>query len=81
MKITTEFYGRLKQQFSPEPIEIELTKTPATLQTVFDSLCQQHHVKINQQSIKPILNDTFADWGDEVKNNDIVGFFPPAAGG
>ncbi|MCX7553533.1 MoaD/ThiS family protein [Marinicella sp. S1101] len=81
MKITTEFYGRLKEQFSPEPIEIESIPHPATIQTVFDLLCELHQVKINPESIKPILNDTFADWDDEVKQHDIVGFFPPAAGG
>lgn len=81
MKITTEFYGRLKDEFSHVPIEIELANDTTTIESIYLQLCKNHQVTANLPIVNPILNDTFADWQDTVKENDVVGFFPPAAGG
>jgi len=83
MKIKIEFYGRLKTEFSQEPIEFEIMNQSSnpTLEFIFFDLCKKYDVTPNTNIIKPILNDTFAEWSDTVKTNDAVGFFPPASGG
>lgn len=80
MNITIEFYGRLKAQFNDQPISMAIDSTQ-TIENVIDKLCKNQQTSINKQVIKPILNDTFADWTDAVSANDVIGLFPPAAGG
>lgn len=81
MKINIEFYGRLKDEFSQEPIEISIQNSESSLEHIYLDLCKSHQVTPNTKVIKPILNDTFADWQNQVKAGDVVGFFPPASGG
>jgi len=83
MKISIEFYGRLKADFSQLPIEIELPSDQPELriERIYLDLCEKHDTTPNTHIIKPILNDTFAEWQDTVKDKDVVGFFPPASGG
>lgn len=80
MNITIEFYGRLKAQFSESPI-IFNAHASMKIEHIIDQLCDDHQTNINKQVIKPILNDTFANWDDIVTENDVIGLFPPAAGG
>ena len=80
MKISTEFYGRLKEEFSQSPIELTIEGN-TTIEAIYLQLCSSHQITPNTQVIKPILNDTFADWQDRVSAHDVIGFFPPAAGG
>lgn len=83
MIIKTEFYGRLKDDFSQDPIEFEVTghDSNITLEQVYLMLCEKYHKTPNSNLIKPILNDTFAEWDEVVKASDVIGFFPPASGG
>ncbi len=80
MKITTEFYGRLKTEFSQQAITTEVS-ADQTIEAIYLHLCQEHQVKPNTKVIRPILNDTFSDWDQTVNAGDVVGFFPPASGG
>lgn len=80
MNIKIEFYGRLKAQFSNQPINMTV-ESSNTIEDIIDRLCQKQQSNINKQVIKPILNDTFANWDDTVNDNDVIGLFPPAAGG
>ncbi len=83
MKLKIEFYGRLKAAFSQHPLVLDIPahQTETTIAQIYLDLCKTHNNTPNTHIIKPILNDTFADWDDQVKANDVVGFFPPAAGG
>ncbi len=83
MKLTLEFYGRLKSEFSPTPIEFDISNfgSKVPIKEIYLKICQSHEVTADMQMIKPILNDTFADWNDVVNANDVLGFFPPASGG
>ncbi len=81
MKVTLEFYGRLKDQFSPTPLDVEIKNHASTIESVYLWMCEKHSIEPEVESIKPILNDTFANWDDVVSANDAVGFFPPASGG
>lgn len=80
MKISTEFYGRLKEEFSQLPIELNV-EADSTIEAIYLQLCASHQSTPDTQVIKPILNDTFAEWQDKVSAHDVIGFFPPAAGG
>ena len=83
MKLTIEFYGRLKAEFSQQQLEFDLPSQTAenTIEDIYLQLCESHNIQPSTHIIKPILNDTFANWGDPVKANDVVGFLPPASGG
>ncbi len=88
MKLSIEFYGRLKAQFSTKPLELNVAEpdktdrnTIITIENIYLDLCQSYGCKSEIKIIKPILNDTFAEWNDPVKTNDVIGFFPPASGG
>jgi molybdopterin converting factor small subunit len=79
MKINIEFYGRLKNQFSQSPITWQTSGN--NVAEVYHEICQKYQQKDESSLIKPILNDTFCEWHQTLKNNDSIGFFPPAAGG
>jgi molybdopterin converting factor small subunit len=83
MKLTIEFYGRLKAEFSSIPIEVDFENMShqTTIEQIYLDLCKQHNCEPAIKIIKPILNDTFADWHELIKANDVIGFFPPASGG
>ena len=76
--ITLEFYGRLRAQFSEQALTYETDST--TVSAVYQQLCQDHNVP-QANDIKPIINDEFAAWDDEIKTGDVLGFLPPASGG
>ena len=75
MKITVEFYGRLKDQF------IDWQTQSDTVITVYQELCTKYEQADQSSVIKPILDDTFCEWDQKLRDNDVIGFFPPAAGG
>lgn len=79
MKITVEFYGKLKTEFSQHPIE--WISVLFTIEEIYQEICNHHQQTVNTLAIKPIINDTFCDWHQLVQNNDVIGFFPPASGG
>ncbi|TDR18369.1 MoaD/ThiS family protein [Marinicella litoralis] len=79
MKITIEFYGKLKAEFSEHPIEWQ--SDAVTVNDIYHQLCKQHQKQPNTQVIKPIINDSFCDWQQVVNDGDVIGFFPPASGG
>ncbi len=76
--ITLEFYGRLRAQFSAQAPAYQTEHT--TIADVYQQLCKVHKVP-QANDIKPIINDEFANWQDEIKTGDVVGFLPPASGG
>ena len=83
MKLKIEFYGRVKAEFGQAPIELDIQEQQreTTIEYIYLDLCKKHNCIPNTHIIKPILNDTFAEWSDPVKTNDVIGFFPPASGG
>ena len=76
--ITLEFYGRLRAQFSEQALAYETNHT--NIAAVYQQLCLDNSVT-KTNDIKPIINDEFANWQDEVKTGDVLGFLPPASGG
>lgn len=79
MKITIEFYGRLKHQFDAN--HIEWNTQAKTIKGIYAELCKKHQCKDESNHIKPIIDDTFCDWHDTVKAGSNIGFLPPASGG
>ncbi len=79
MQIKIELYGRLKAQFNNSIIQLDTEQS--TIEGIYLELCQSHQVEPSQAVIKPILNDEFSDWKVTVAANDVIGLFPPAAGG
>jgi molybdopterin synthase sulfur carrier subunit len=79
MKITIEFYGRLKQQFDAD--HIEWVSQATTIKDIYTEICHEYNCEDESNLIKPIINDSFCDWHDTVSANSTIGFLPPASGG
>ena len=79
MNITIEFYGRLKVQYSASPISWQTEAT--SIATVYQELYTKYQQNDDSHLLRPILNDTFSEWQQSFQDGDVIGFFPPAAGG
>jgi len=79
MKITIEYYGRLQESFGGSSETAE-TDGP-TLLDVFQQQCSKHALDLTVDDIRPVVNDSFAEWNDTCQEGDVIGFLPPAAGG
>lgn len=76
--ITLEFYGRLRAQFSEQALAYETNHS--NIAEIYQQLCKDQNVPL-ANDIKPIINDEFAAWDDEIMTGDVLGFLPPASGG
>ncbi|WP_395374830.1 MoaD/ThiS family protein [Marinicella sp. W31] len=79
MNITIEYYGRLQDSFGNNSEKTETTGS--TLLDVFQQQCQKHQLDLSVDDIRPVINDSFAEWSDHCQEGDVIGFLPPAAGG
>ncbi len=80
-QITIEFYGQLQSTFSQQPLQYKIPNNTTSIEAVYLDLCATHNCTAATATIKPILNDNFAQWNDLLNDRDVLGFLPPAAGG
>ncbi len=86
-QLTVELYGRLKDQLGFVHSTRQTTATtPAQLwQELVAERLQQHKgleaAQLAPESIRPVINDTFAAWDDTLTEGDRVAFLPPSSGG
>lgn len=79
MNITIELYGRLKQVFGHDTLTWETEAT--TAKDIYLELCEHYHCVDESNIIRPIIDDTFAEWHSKIKETNVLGFLPPASGG
>lgn len=78
MRVKVKLFGPLKDRLPPEmrrmPIEVEVADS-ATVQDVAEAL------GIGDVGAVILVNDQETHRGKQLKDGDIVSFFPPLAGG
>jgi molybdopterin converting factor small subunit len=78
-KVQIEYFAILRDQrgLSTERYE---TNAPDA-QQLFAELQNKFHFTLATERLKVAINDSFADWKTEIKNDDRIVFIPPVAGG
>ena len=79
MNFKIEYYAQLRDEAacSRETV-VSTAETPAEL---FAELNMRHNFSLEQGQVKVAINDSFADWGCKLTDNDLIVFMPPMAGG
>lgn len=53
----------------------------ATVGQLYNEIRQKYEFSLPQERMSVAINDEFANWGEELSDNDSVVFVPPVAGG
>ena len=78
-KITVLFFGKLKETWNTNKIELESKCTNA--ESLYLELLDKTLEKPHKPSIKVAINDEFVDWDTAINDGDTIAFLPPASGG
>jgi len=78
-RIHVRYYALLREQRGcSEEIITTSAYSPSDL---YKELQEIHPFSLKPDVLKIALNDAFASWNDELKDNDTIVFIPPVAGG
>ncbi|MFN8671878.1 MAG: MoaD/ThiS family protein [Candidatus Sericytochromatia bacterium] len=79
IKINIEYFAKLKDE---RKLKKEVFETESkTLLDLYKELQFKYHFSLDYTALKVALNDEFSEWDNTIKDNDIVVFIPPVAGG
>ena len=79
--VRVRLFARLREQAGAEVVAAEVAPG-STVADVFAALRRLHpKVEADRESVRPALNQEFADWGAAVAEGDEVAFIPPVSGG
>jgi len=77
--IRVYYYALLREE---RGLSEEFFKTTAlTAEELYQELSEKHKFKLAPDMVKVAINNEFAQWQDELKDNDSIIFIPPVAGG
>jgi len=78
-RFNLKYFAKLKDDIgkSSEILEIEAN----TLLDIYNYLSKKYSLSLSKEFLRVALNDEFSDWDTQVKDNDIIVFIPPVAGG
>src|SRR5437899_270059 len=78
--ITARLFARLREQAGTGSEELEITQV--TVAEVYAALRELHpELESDPAVVRPVRNQSFADWADRVEDGDEVAFVPPVSGG
>ncbi len=79
MKIQIKYFAALREQagLSEEVVD----STAATPEALYAALKQQYSFSLDISALQVAVNGAYADWSQELSENDEVVFIPPVAGG
>ena len=79
MRIEIEYFALLREQAGRDSQMLELEAgTPAD---IYAMLRRQHGFELEAARLRVAVNDTFADWSQNLSDGDRLVFIPPVAGG
>jgi molybdenum cofactor guanylyltransferase len=78
-QIRIQYFALLREQAKRRD-ETVVTHAGTALQ-LFNELSARYHFTLPHDMLKVAINSEFADWGQPLKNGDVVVFIPPVAGG
>lgn len=78
-ELTVEYFAKLSQEAGTNSEKIRTSS--ATLTGLWEEVRLRHHFTLDLPSIKPAINDSFANWQAPLTAGDRIAFMPPFAGG
>ncbi len=77
--IKVHYYALLREE---RGLSEEAVETAAlTAEELYQELNEKHKFTLGTDMVKVAINNEFAQWQDELKDNDLIIFIPPVAGG
>ncbi len=52
-----------------------------TVSELYNEIKNIHNFSIDKKNLKIAINNYFAEWNEDIQDNDTVIFIPPVAGG
>jgi len=78
--ITARLFARLREQAGTGSEELELSEV--TVADVYAALRERHPgLESDLGVIRPVRNQSFVEWAEQVEDGDEVAFIPPVSGG
>lgn len=77
--IKISYFAKLREEANKRSETIE-TEANTALE-VFNVLKEKYNFSLSETDLKIAINEEFADWHTEIKNNDVIVFIQPVAGG
>jgi len=84
VKIEVKYFALLREAVAVDTETIELEAAAATVNDVREKLCEDPSHRTAFETVKRIraaVNGEMASMTAEVKDGDVVAFFPPVTGG
>jgi molybdopterin synthase sulfur carrier subunit len=79
MKICVKYFAMMRDITK---VDEEIINTPASNpRELFLLLNEKYSLPLNENNLKVAINNTFEKFDTPFKENDIVAFIPPVAGG
>ena len=79
MRLNVKFFAVLKDKVGRSEEHIDSSAT--TPMDVYLELDARYHFHMHIESIRVAINDEFCDWNGTLKENDVLVFITPVAGG
>ncbi len=79
MKINVQYFAKLREErgLSNETLNSE-AKTALEL---FNEIKEKYHFSMSHENLRVAVNEEFCEWDSTLKDNDMIVFIPPVAGG
>lgn len=78
-EVTVEYFAKLSAEAG---MHSENRRTSAaTLAGLWEEVRLQHHFSLDLPTVKPAIDNEFADWTDRLAAGQTIAFMPPFAGG
>lgn len=77
--IKIAYFAKLREEANKRNESLE-TEANTGLE-IFNILKDKYNFSLCETDLKIAINEEFADWNTELKNNDVIVFIQPVAGG
>ena len=78
-KVQVRYYALLREQRGAS--QEFLVSAAATLRELYRELSERHQFSLPAERLRVAVNDQFRAWEEPLRENDVVVFIPPVAGG
>jgi MoaD family protein len=79
MQVTVRFFAVFREAAGCASVEVETVAS--NTRGLFDEMCQRYEGLEHEPAALVAVNDEMSTWESQLKNGDVVLFFPPVAGG
>lgn len=80
MKITIKYFASLREKAQKSQEEMEISPEES-LSKIYETLSSRYDFPLSSRQVKFAVNNEYVDDQYQLKENDVVVFIPPVAGG